>query len=345
MVSRRRVTVGRQLAGGGEGMVFEVTTPDMVLKAYKPEVLAKAPSLHDKLQALVANPPAEWREAASGHVTLAWPSQVVLQNGRFVGFLMPAVDTASSVELHRVANPSDRRTATGKTAWMRGFTWRYLVHTAANLAHATSVLHKSGAVIGDFNERNVLVTSQARVTLIDCDSMQFTAPGGQAFFCRVGRPEFTPPELLNADWSKTFRHPSSDLFALAIHLYQLLMEGEHPFRGVWCGEKPPVPELALEGIWSHQRGGPLRPRPAAPDFGLLPGPSRRCSARRSRTARPAPRAPPPRPPGTRHSLVSPPLCASAPPALITSTRRTAEAARGAGAGDARQQRPRRGEAR
>ena len=273
MVSRRRVTVGRQLAGGGEGLVFEVpATPDMVFKVYKPEVLAKVPSLQEKLQALVAHPPAEWREAASGHVTLAWPSQLVLQNGRFVGFLMPAVDTASSVELHRVTNPSDRRSATGKTAWMRGFTWRYLVHAAANLAHATSVLHKSGAVIGDFNERNILVTSQARVTLIDCDSMQFTAPGGEPFFCRVGRPEFTPPELLNADWARTFRHPSSDLFALAIHLYQLLMEGEHPFRGVWSGpgEKPPVPQLALEGIWAHQRGGPLRPRPAAPDFGLLP---------------------------------------------------------------------------
>ncbi|MCW2930496.1 MAG: hypothetical protein JWM19_1458 [Actinomycetia bacterium] len=273
MVSRRRVTVGRPLAGGGEGIIFEVTTPpDMVLKTYRPEILAKVPSLHEKLQALVAHPPAEWREAASGHVTLAWPSQVVLHNGRFTGFLMPAVDTASSVEVHRVANPSDRRAATGKTAWMRGFTWQYLVHTAANLAHATSVLHKSGAVIGDFNERNILVTSQARVTLIDCDSMQFTAPGGEPFFCGVGRPEFTPPELLNADWARTFRHPSSDLFALAIHLYQLLMEGEHPFRGVWSGpgEKPPVPQLALDGIWAHQRRGPLRPRPAAPDFGLLP---------------------------------------------------------------------------
>src|SRR5262249_47973571 len=114
---------------------------------------------------------------------------------------------------------------------------------------------------------------EARVTLLDCDSMQVRAPAsGEWFFCRVGRPEFTPPELVRADWATTVRHPSSDLFALAIHLYQLLLEGEHPFRGVWRGDgdKPPVSVLAEHGIWAHQNGGPLAPRPAASSAGLLP---------------------------------------------------------------------------
>jgi hypothetical protein len=95
---------------------------------------------------------------------------------------------------------------------------------------------------------------------------------GEWVFCRVGRPEFTPPELVRADWARTVRHPSSDLFALAIHLYQLLLEGEHPFRGVWRGdgEKPAVSALAGRGIWAHQNGGPLVPRPAAISAGLLP---------------------------------------------------------------------------
>jgi hypothetical protein len=103
--------------------------------------------------------------------------------------------------------------------------------------------------------------------------MQIRDPvSGEWFFCRVGRPEFTPPELVRADWDSTVRHPSSDLFALAIHLYQLLLEGEHPFRGVWRGdgEKPPVSVLAGRGIWAHQNGGPLVPRPAAISAGLLP---------------------------------------------------------------------------
>ena len=272
--SGQPVTVGRQLATGGEGDIFEVTSPrGMVFKKYKPAILVKMPAAERKLRAMAGSPPPQWREAGTGRVMLAWPCQIVLENGRFVGFLMPVVDTRNTVELHRVANPSDRRNGTGATTWLRGFTWKYLVHTAANLAHVTHVLHKSGVVVGDFNERNILVTPHALITLIDCDSMQVKAPGGEPFFCRVGRPEFTPPELMNADWTRTFRHPSSDLFALAIHLYQLLMDGEHPFRGVWSGngEKPPVQQLARQGIWAHQRGGPLRPRPAAIDFGSLPG--------------------------------------------------------------------------
>src|SRR5262249_2006758 len=198
-------------------------------------------ALARRLRVMADGRPAEWREAGSGHMNLAWPSEVVLADGRFAGFLMPTVDTRQTVELHRITNPTDRRTATGAAAWTQGFDWRYLVRTAANLAHTTHVLHAAGGVVGDFNEANTRPSREprreARVTLLDCGSMQIRDPvSGEWFFCRVGRPEFTPPELVRADWASTVRHPSSDLFALAIHLYQLLLEGEHPFRGVWRGD-------------------------------------------------------------------------------------------------------------
>lgn len=270
--SGRLVTVGRQLAAGGEGEVFAVMSPEgTVLKKYRPEVLAKATATERKLRAMVASRPAQWQDD-SGHVTLAWPTDVVMEDGRFTGFLMPVVDTKNTVELHQVANPTDRRSTAGANGWTRGFTWKYLVRTAANLAQATHTLHESGAVIGDFNERNILVTSDARVTLIDCDSMQVSTPWGDRYLCRVGRLDFTPPELLNANWETTVRQPSSDLFALAIHVYQLLMEGEHPFRGTWkgTGDKPDAPILARQGDWAHKRGGPLSPRRRAISGDLLP---------------------------------------------------------------------------
>jgi DNA-binding helix-hairpin-helix protein with protein kinase domain len=274
--SGQRVTLGRKLGFGGEGEIFEVTSlPGTAFKKYLPCAFTRmspAERTGGKVLAMAARPP-QWREVGTGFVTMAWPSQAVLENGRFAGFLMPAVDTRHTVELHQVVNPSARRIATGDSAWARGFSWNYLVRTAANLAHVTQLLHGSGVVVGDFNERNILVSSQARVTLIDCDSMQVRAPNREVFFCRVGRHDFTPHELIGADWTRTLRHPSSDLFALAIHIYQLLMEGEHPFRGVWkgVGEKPPVLQLARQAIWTHQPGGPLWPRPVAVDFALLPG--------------------------------------------------------------------------
>jgi hypothetical protein len=206
-------------------------------------------------------------------MALAWPTDLVLEDGRFAGFLMPEVNMTETVGLHRVTNPSDRRDAGSGAGWTQSFTWRYLVRTGANLAHATRLLHEAGTVIGDFNDSNVRVTREARATLLDCDSMQISDPGsGRRFFCPVGRPEFTPPELLNADWKKTVRRASGDLFALAIHLYQLLLEGEHPFRGLWrgAGDKPSVPELARQGTWAHQRSGLLSPRPSAIGISLLP---------------------------------------------------------------------------
>lgn len=268
------VMTGRKLDAGGQGEVYAVTAPSgQVFKKYLRTTLDADPGLARRLSVMVTHRPAEWREPQSGHVMLAWPSETVTENGRFAGYLMPVVDIDNTVGLHRITNPTDRREATGATAWAQGFTWRYLVRTAANLAQVTHVLHQAGTVIGDFNESNVRVTREARVTLLDCDSMQITDPDtGERFLCPVGRPEFTPPELLEADWKTTVRRPSSDLFALAVHLYQLLLEGEHPFRGAWsgAGDKPPAPDLARQGMWAHDRHGQLHPRPSAIGISLLP---------------------------------------------------------------------------
>lgn len=268
------IVAGQRLAAGGQGEVLAVSSPrGVVFKRYLPKALNSDPALERRLGVMVDHPP-EWRERGSGHVTLAWPTDRVFDSRRFAGFLMPMVDMGNTVGLHRVTNPSDRRTSTGATAWTQGFSWRYLVRTGVNLSQVTDVLHQAGVVIGDFNESNVRVSREARVTLLDCDSMQISDPvSGERFFCPVGRLEFTPPELLRADWKKTLRHPSSDLFALAIHLYQLLLEGEHPFRGIWSGsgDKPSVSDLAKDGLWAHKKRGKLSPRPSAIAISLLPG--------------------------------------------------------------------------
>jgi DNA-binding helix-hairpin-helix protein with protein kinase domain len=269
------LAAGPRLGAGGQGEVYAVESPHgYVFKKYFPRELAKDPKLEPRLLSMVARRPPGWREP-SGHINMAWPADVVYERSEFAGFIMPVIDMASTVGIHRITNPSDRqRAAPGQPgAWMAGFTWRYLVRTAVNLVQVTHAMHTAGTVIGDFNDANVRVGQDARVTLLDCDSMQIRdAATGAMYLCRVGRPEYTAPELLHEDWSVTVRQPSSDIFALAIHLYALLLEGEHPFRGVWDweGEKPGVTELAARGIWAYLEGGPLLPRPAAIGIDLLP---------------------------------------------------------------------------
>ena len=271
---------GSRIAAGGQGEVYRVESPrGYVFKKYFPRELRKDPALESRLLSMVAGPPAGWRES-SGHVNMAWPADVVYESGQFAGFIMPVLDMGRTVGIHRVTNPSDRRRGDQSRAgaWLAGFTWRYLVRTAVNLVQVTHAMHVAGTVIGDFNDANVRVGRDALVTLLDCDSMQVRdAASGALYLCRVGRPEYTAPELLHEDWTTTPREPSSDIFALSVHLYALLLEGEHPFRGVWDweGEKPSVTELATRGIWAYLEGGPLIPRPAAMGIDLLPPDIRR----------------------------------------------------------------------
>ena len=150
----------------------------------------------------------------------------------------------------------------------------HLVNVAANLCLAVDVVHRVNAVIGDFQERNILVNDTTRVTLVDCDSMQFTDASGQQYLCAVGRPEFTAPELAGVDLAVTAREKPSDLFALAVHIHLLLMAGNHPFlRGAWTGggEQPDAMTLAKAGQWAGGPNSPLRTHPLAPPVDFLPG--------------------------------------------------------------------------
>jgi len=268
-----RLNLEKHLGDGGQGVVYSIksTKVDLVFKKFNAASLSKHRDLQERLSTMVAHPPKGWCEPNSKHIVLAWPNDTVTCEGKFVGYTMPLIDTAATSELHNIANPSSR--SEFQTSFQSGFTWEYLVATAKNLSRAVDICHKAGVVIGDFNERNILVGADTRITLIDCDSMQLVNPDtGQQFLTPVGRPEFNAPELLSINAGKLLRSPSSDLFGLAVHIHQLLLQGEHPFRGVWHGkgEKPLVTVLAKQGLWIHARNNLIKPRPSAVSIELLP---------------------------------------------------------------------------
>jgi hypothetical protein len=270
----KMVKAGNVLAGGGQGDVYDVQgRKDVVFKRYHTGELIKDVELPDRLALMTARRPSGWRELKSQHVLLTWPNDVVRENGQFVGYLMPRIDPGRSARLLRVTDPSDRSTAEGEAGWLRAFTWKYLATVATNLTRAVEALHDANVVIGDFNDANVAVTKEARVTLYDCDSMQIEDPAtGRKFLCRVFRPDFLAPELVGTDLKTTVRPRSSDLFALAVHIHQLLLEGEHPFRGRWegVGDPPMEPVLGRKGLWTHAGSPEISPRPSAIGIDLLP---------------------------------------------------------------------------
>ena len=266
------VVLGAVLARAGEGTIHEVVgRPDWVAKIFHPDLKELAAKC-DKVAAMVASPPENMIQP-DGFVVLTWPLHTVEGDG-FSGYIMSRIDTADAVEIHSVSNPSGRMNPLPSAPqWTPHITWHHLVSVAANLCLAVETVHKVNAVIGDFQERNILVNDTTRVTLVDCDSMQFTDPRGHQYLCGVGRPEFTAPELAGRNLAVTAREKPSDLFALAVHIHQLLMGGNHPFqRGAWRrgGEQPDALTLAKTGQWAGGPGSALHTHPLAPPIDFLP---------------------------------------------------------------------------
>ena len=256
-----RSTVG----SGGEARIYSILQePTLVAKVYH----RPTPAHGRKLAAMMANTPDD-PMAAAGHISIAWPVDLLLtaeSQPQVIGFLMRRVSNMHAIMAYY--NPRTRRQRCPL------FNYRYLHRTGHNLAAAVRALHERGYVIGDINASNILVTDTALVTLVDTDSFQVREPqNGVIHRCPVGRPEFTPPELQGQAFANLDRVPEHDLFGLAVLLFQLLMEGAHPFAGVFQGrgDPPPYEARIASGHFPYSRhhAGPYRPMPTAPSFSLL----------------------------------------------------------------------------
>jgi DNA-binding helix-hairpin-helix protein with protein kinase domain len=279
----------RPLGQGGEAAVFAVhdlrDQPELVAKVYH-----KPTDRHAfKLQAMIASPPAD-PMAQRGLVSIAWPTDRLLDpDRRVVGFVMPRVEGA--LPLFEVFNPRSRLQNCPL------FHFKRLLRTAHNLAAAVQAVHDRGYVVGDLNESNGLVNPlDGLVTLVDTDSFQVRS-SGHVFRCPVGKPEYTPAELQGVNFAEVDREPEHDAFALGILVFQLLMQGIHPFSGCYTGngEPPALANRIRAGDWPYADGrrGAYRPNPHAPPWETLPasvrGLLRRCfvDGHGKPTARPA----------------------------------------------------------
>lgn len=200
------------MASGGEGFVFDVIEDtNLVAKIYMPDKCA--PDREQKLSVMVSNQP---RVAEQ----FAWPLDVLYENGYFIGCIMPKINGKEKL---RDIYVYDKR---------KGKTWPLYIVIAKNLAAAVHNVHEIHQVIGDLNPENILVNpNDGMVTLIDTDSYHI-ADVNRTYRCGVGMLEFVAPELQGIHFPSaplpTFT-PETDRFALAVLIFQLLMNGAHPF--------------------------------------------------------------------------------------------------------------------
>ena len=190
--------------------------------------------------------------------------------GRLVGYAMRYVDKEKSISAARLFNFEE-------ISRLKRYTWKDSVLAALRLAESVEHLHQNGIVIGDLNPENVVFEQQLasngntawRATILDTDSFQLEAPGGQRFHCPVSRPAYTAPELIGCDFRSTWREVSSDSFSLAVLIYQLLLH-DHPYDNAINSAEPDldVTTKIRRGLYPHGpvalaglRPGPYRPAP------------------------------------------------------------------------------------
>lgn len=219
-VGGQELHIGKRIGKGGEGEVFAISNmPGFAVKAYLPGIVAEREM---KIRAMVN---ARLVDNAS---MVAFPHQVAVDGrGTFAGFVMRLVEKHK--EIHELQTPSSRQKHFPKADYA------FIVRVALNIARVFAQIHTTGCVVGDINQRGILVSSAATVALIDADSFQ-VSDGQQRYLCVVGVPEYTPPELQGKSLKTIVRTTDHDAFGLAVCLFQLLCMDRHPFSGRFTGQ-------------------------------------------------------------------------------------------------------------
>ena len=210
------------IGNGGEGSVYKINgMPNFVLKEFIDS--KRTEGRERKLLTMIASPVSN---KIMEHVT--WPKDVVYKNGRFAGYVMPKINNNKNLNVMYKPLKENKK---------KEFIKKILI--AQNFCVAINSVHSAGQVCGDLNPNNITVNSnEGTVTLVDTDSYHITEKNrNRVYRCEVGMPDCLAPEIhekmkkykrLDTAPLPTFTR-QTDLFALAVHIFALLMNGCHPF--------------------------------------------------------------------------------------------------------------------
>lgn len=221
----------KSFSRGGEGEIFNIIgNQTQVIKIYFPNRIST--ELENKLRYMVNNPP-----ASSVLNQVAWPVDVVYdQNKVFKGFVMPKLDINAELENVYSYPPSKPESK---------LALNYKLIIAMNICTVINAVHSAGYVFGDFNPSNIGINMKTgMVAFLDTDSYHIVLDekNNKAYRCKVCKDGYVAPELIKQ--CKPYKTDSyanaplptfteeTDHFALAIHIFKLLMNGCSPFNGI-----------------------------------------------------------------------------------------------------------------
>ena len=268
----------KPFSSGGEGDVYKIIGKnDRVAKIYHPDRITQ--ELEEKIKYM-----AKKRPSSSILNQVAWPLEAVYDsNSRFRGFVMPKLDITASLGEIYVYPPRI------------GINYQQRLIIAQNICAVISEVHRAGYVFGDFNPNNIGVNlNTGYAYFLDTDSYHIVIDknANQAYRCTVCLDGYVAPELIIKCDSYQRNNPKdtrdlyakvsldtfteyTDNFALAIHVFKLLMNGFTPFNGINEDETVSTASPGLGNIAVRRDNYCFKPgkkpqSPAVPPLNVLP---------------------------------------------------------------------------
>ena len=258
-----RVVLGKLIKSGGAGSVYRLRDlPTQVAKVYHPN--QDHAHYEKKIAAMLELTPELPDLALDGRriVQIAWPQTPIRdERGRYLGYLMPAVDVDATSELECILQERQARREglpTGLGA---------KVTLAANLSAVIAELHRQRHYVVDLKPVNLRFYRQSLyMAMLDCDGFSIQGKGE-----RFEAPQYTPDYLAPEFHSKQLTgagEAQQDRFALAVVVFQLLNFGIHPFTGRPTSDQVPtdIPSR-IAGRWYAHGLRPNRALQPVPSSG------------------------------------------------------------------------------
>ncbi len=268
LTGQRYQLESKPFSSGGEGDVYGIVgSSNKVVKVYHQGLVTT--ELEEKLKIMVRRPP-----NSSILSQVAWPLDLVYDSYEyFCGFVMPRLSI--NAELNDIYGYPPRT----------NITYKQKLIIAQNICVVISEIHNAGYVLGDLNPINIGINMlTGAVAFLDTDSYHITN-GSKTYRCKVCLDGYVAPELLKKceaykkDAYATAPLPTftkeTDNFALAIHIFKLLMNGFTPFNGIKETESattasPGVGNQAIKRDSYCFKPGNKPMSPAVPPIDTLP---------------------------------------------------------------------------
>lgn len=267
-----------QLESDARGSVFSLADTSGVVKLFKPDLRGDK-NLKNKLLRMSSTPP--WNTTAEESHRFVWPTNIVTDpdEEQFVGYKSevprPELQEWTNILDYAVEgveeNRAPRRSFGEELLSELGlggdseFTREYTI--ATELAEAVATLHRDGHAIGNFHHNRVLTDGQD-IVLTGCETFHTR---GENTLHEGARPSSRYAPVDERDSNENLYY--TDQFGLAVHIFQLLMDGFHPFQteDTTVSEAEEVTLIECSSYPYHAGDqNNIEPPSGAPNYSTLP---------------------------------------------------------------------------